>query len=430
MQVQVCLQLPAMQVLWAAPPARSPTNTREPNHDDLFVIFGASYHDAAANGASSGPRASPKQTSLEELFAGAHRRQHVALRKRSARVDGQHRAAAGPLEHRHAGLAAQLERREATAGPAPTDDQVLEDDALTEADLVAGRADASIAPASVSPGYTKGRPAVPISSAAVEAAWMSPFSILRASWLPLMKPITAPCSSTMNVARRSAPRVALRIVSRSALGGSASPRRAGLSERSADTVTKSGAHADGRARAPGLVGLVGLAYARMTVIFCHGLESTPHGRKYQALVAAGLDVVSPDFRHQDLAARVATLAPVLRAATDPVLVGSSYGGITALCAAIRFVAAGGALRGLVLCAPALGRSEPPADGMRLHAPAPTIIIHGTRDEVVPSAVSQGFAAAHPEVQLVLVDDEHRLVDSIDVIVAATRALVLGQPFTP
>ncbi|HEY0132635.1 MAG TPA: hypothetical protein VGB85_01110, partial [Nannocystis sp.] len=61
----------------------------------------------------------------------------------------------------------------------------------------------------------------------------------------------------------------------------------------------------------------------MTVIFCHGLESSPHGRKYQALVEAGLDVISPDFQGQDLAARVATLEPVLRGAVDPVLVGSS-----------------------------------------------------------------------------------------------------------
>jgi len=168
----------------------------------------------------------------------------------------------------------------------------------------------------------------------------------------------------------------------------------------------------------------------MTVIFCHGLESTPHGRKYQALVGAGLDVISPDFQGQDLAARVATLAPVLRSAEAPVLVGSSYGGITALCAAIQFVEAGGVLRGLVLCAPALARSEPPADGMVLYPPAPTIIIHGIHDEVVPASVSQGFAALHPEVQLVLVDDAHQLAGSIETILAATRAMAQGLPFTP
>ena len=165
----------------------------------------------------------------------------------------------------------------------------------------------------------------------------------------------------------------------------------------------------------------------MTVIFCHGLESGPHGRKYHALVGAGFDVQSPDFRGQSLAARVTTLAPVLRAAANPVVVGSSYGGITALCAAIQHVEAGGALCGLVLCAPALGRFEPPADGMRLYPPAPTIIIHGRNDDVVPVRVSEDFAAEHPQVKLVLVDDEHTLAGSLDLIIAATRSLVDGVP---
>ena len=73
--------------------------------------------------------------------------------------------------------------------------------------------------------------------------------------------------------------------------------------------------------------------AGMSVLFCHGLESSPHGRKVQALRAAGLEVIAPDFQGQNLAARVATLLPVLREQPDALVVGSSYGGITALCAA-------------------------------------------------------------------------------------------------
>jgi len=163
-----------------------------------------------------------------------------------------------------------------------------------------------------------------------------------------------------------------------------------------------------------------------TVVFCHGLESHPHGSKYRALCDAGFDVTSPDFQGQNLAQRIATLAPVLRARADVVIVGSSYGGLTALCGAIRHVADGGRVRGLVLCAPALHWREPPADAMRLAPPAPTIVIHGRRDDVVACTVSEQFAAAHPDVELVLVDDEHRLQGSIDVIVAATRRLVDGR----
>lgn len=168
----------------------------------------------------------------------------------------------------------------------------------------------------------------------------------------------------------------------------------------------------------------------MSIIFCHGLESGPHGRKYQALVAAGFSVVAPDGRGQALAARVEALAPVLRASADAVLVGSSYGGLTALCGAVQHVEAGGSVRGLLLCAPALLRREPPADGMRLYPPARTIILHGTRDEVVPPSVSEAFAAEHPEVQLVLLDDDHALASSLESILAATRCLRDGVPYTP
>ena len=47
------------------------------------------------------------------------------------------------------------------------------------------------------------------------------------------------------------------------------------------------------------------------VLFCHGLESAPHGRKYHALKEAGLDVRAPDFQGLNLAARVAKLLPIL-----------------------------------------------------------------------------------------------------------------------
>jgi pimeloyl-ACP methyl ester carboxylesterase len=161
----------------------------------------------------------------------------------------------------------------------------------------------------------------------------------------------------------------------------------------------------------------------MDLFFCHGLESTPHGRKYQALVAAGARPIAPDFQGMDLATRVATLRPLLLAAPNAIVVGSSYGGITALCAAIQVVEAGGSIGGLVLCAPALGRREPPADELLLRAVAPTTIIHGVRDAVVSVELSRAFVATNPSVQLIEVDDEHRLVDSLPLIADVTMAMV-------
>lgn len=165
----------------------------------------------------------------------------------------------------------------------------------------------------------------------------------------------------------------------------------------------------------------------MTVVFCHGLEGSPHGRKAQALRAAGLDVVAPDFTGMNLAARVATLLPVLAAHPGCTLVGSSYGGLAALCGAILDARAGGRLRGLVLCAPALFRAEPPASVLDLAPPCPTIVIHGLRDALIPVAVVEAWAAAHTDVRLHLVDDEHVLAASMDRIVAAARELESRAP---
>jgi pimeloyl-ACP methyl ester carboxylesterase len=160
----------------------------------------------------------------------------------------------------------------------------------------------------------------------------------------------------------------------------------------------------------------------MTVVFCHGLEGSPQGRKAQALRAAGLDVVAPDFSGMNLAARVAALLPELAAHDGCVLVGSSYGGLAALCGAVLHVRAGGRVRGLVLCAPALILHEPPADALDLTPPCPTILIHGRRDELIPVAAIEAYAAAHPAVRLELVDDAHVLAGSLDRIVAAAREL--------
>lgn len=165
----------------------------------------------------------------------------------------------------------------------------------------------------------------------------------------------------------------------------------------------------------------------MTVVFCHGLEGSPQGYKARALRAAGLPVVAPDFTGQNLAARVATLLPVLAAHPGCTLVGSSYGGLAALCGAVLHARAGGTLRGLVLCAPALGLVEAPADALDLAPPCPTAILHGRRDALVPAAHSEAYAAAHPGVALELLDDEHVLAGSMDRIVAAVRRVHDGGP---
>ena len=158
----------------------------------------------------------------------------------------------------------------------------------------------------------------------------------------------------------------------------------------------------------------------MKLLFCHGLESGPRGRKYHALVDAGHDVLSPDCRGEDLATRVRKIVGVLGATSSPLLiVGSSFGGIAGLLAAIEAHEMGLAVPGLVLCAPALQNRQPPADTVSLFCPAPTTIVHGCRDEVIPIEVSRSFARDHGA-RLVEVDDDHSLAGSLDVILRAVQ----------
>ena len=146
----------------------------------------------------------------------------------------------------------------------------------------------------------------------------------------------------------------------------------------------------------------------MKVLFLHGLESGPHGNKYQVLTLSGYDVIAPDFTDCPLAARVRATVPLL-VAYRPLVVGSSYGGLTAVLAAMR---AKVELPGMILCAPALERDEEPNRPGELNVACPTTIIHGTRDQIIPIEGTRRFIARNPHVQLVEVDDGHRLANSL------------------
>ncbi len=57
-------------------------------------------------------------------------------------------------------------------------------------------------------------------------------------------------------------------------------------------------------------------------------------------------------------------------------------------------------------------------------PCPTVIIHGAQDEIVPVESSKTYVQHYPEVELEIVDDDHRLTESIELI-ATTAITCLG-----
>jgi len=156
------------------------------------------------------------------------------------------------------------------------------------------------------------------------------------------------------------------------------------------------------------------------IVFAHGLEGSPEGRKIQYLRQAGFEVVAPDGRGLALAARWEGLERATRSG-EILLIGSSYGGLAAAhLAAVhpdRFV-------GLLLLAPALHYSEAPVTDVSLLVPpdgVPTTIIHGLHDEVVPIEGSRRYASNGA--QLIETEDDHRLTGSLEHMVKAVGELM-------
>ena len=149
-----------------------------------------------------------------------------------------------------------------------------------------------------------------------------------------------------------------------------------------------------------------------TVIFAHGRESGPWGRKIRALAKVaerlGCRVISrDDSDNQDPELRVARLLDEARAIEGPIiLVGSSMGGYVATVAAqvVRPV-------GLFLMAPAFG-----VPGYVEQAPHPICeeltVVYGWGDELVPLEAVVDFARTH-QAMLHLVPAGHALLEQID-----------------
>ena len=149
-----------------------------------------------------------------------------------------------------------------------------------------------------------------------------------------------------------------------------------------------------------------------TVVFSHGKESGPWGKKITAMAAVararGLSVHSGDYRGiDDPAARVAKLVRDVAGFAPPlILVGSSMGGHVSAAAAEQIRP-----RGVFLLAPAFYMP-----GYEAYTPqqvsCPTAIVHGWHDDIVPVDHSIRWAREH-RAALHVLDSDHRLEDQLE-----------------
>ncbi|MFC4207855.1 YqiA/YcfP family alpha/beta fold hydrolase [Vreelandella malpeensis] len=162
------------------------------------------------------------------------------------------------------------------------------------------------------------------------------------------------------------------------------------------------------------------------VYLSHGLESGPDALKVQALKGVvetrdDCEAVLMDYRDQPhVAARLGHLLATLETRGDDparcIMAGSSLGGFLSAAVSQRHP-----VLGCFLLAPALGMPDYPETTVTLQA-RHTHIVHGWGDDVVPCGPVIEHARRQ-RLSLRLVDDDHRLHASLEVILRDFEAFL-------
>ena len=159
------------------------------------------------------------------------------------------------------------------------------------------------------------------------------------------------------------------------------------------------------------------------LVWAHGLWGSPNGSKVTAIRESGIEVISPDFNEMELIDRVELLKETIEIG-NVVLAGSSWGGLACALTAMQIPEK---LKGLLLLAPALHYPESPNDEPeKLIAPdsVPVTIIHSTTDDIVPISASKNYIErSGNNVQLIELEDNHVLENSIELIISEAKKLL-------
>jgi pimeloyl-ACP methyl ester carboxylesterase len=210
------------------------------------------------------------------------------------------------------------------------------------------------------------------------------------------------------------------------------------------------------------------------VVYLHGFASSIHSSKAtylgDRLRARGIDVRVPDLNLPDFSTLTVTrmlerARELMDEAREPVtLIGSSLGGYVAVNATARWP---DSVERLILLAPALDFSEQGLgapngasvadwerdghvtvfhfgygrvmpigyalyedarrhDAMHARVEIPSLVFQGRRDTVVSPSTVERWAAARPNVELHLLDDDHQLANSLGYIWQVSERFLFGN----
>lgn len=141
------------------------------------------------------------------------------------------------------------------------------------------------------------------------------------------------------------------------------------------------------------------------IIYLHGLESTSQSGKARQFAQKFPGMITPDFTGS-FEERMSQLLPILGDKSDWTIIGSSFGG---LMGAVFSLEHPSQVRKLILLAPALMLPPFPLLAERRTVPVPTILVHGTEDDVVPPAPVRKLAEqVFTNLAYYAVQDGHRL----------------------
>jgi pimeloyl-ACP methyl ester carboxylesterase len=141
------------------------------------------------------------------------------------------------------------------------------------------------------------------------------------------------------------------------------------------------------------------------LIYLHGLESNSQSGKAHQFAQKFPGMTTPDFTGS-FEERMAQLQPILGNENDWTIIGSSFGGLMGTVFTCKHPTQ---VRKLVLLAPALLRDHFASHLNLETVSVPTVIVHGTEDDVVPlEPVREIAEKLFTNLTYHVVNDGHRL----------------------